>query len=293
LQDYLEPAVTMLNPFRFEKMRYRWRKWLHFDCNWKVAIEAFVESYHIEGTHPQLRRYSSSKFWCKAENKSSWHGIGKQRAGIRGGAGISSVMVGEGQDPRVVSAEFHNELVKTLDATTTQTFVNAANRLVDELPAGTPPDQVSAYLVASAEQEDAARGVIWPKIDAAHMMAVGHDWHIFPNTVILMGPSYALCYRARPNGYDPGSCIFEIYALELFPEGKEPKTEWEYVPEPTEEKWRKILPQDFSNMSQVHKGTPSRGFVGPRPSPLQELSIIHFHRLLAQYMGVGAPRVIE
>jgi phenylpropionate dioxygenase-like ring-hydroxylating dioxygenase large terminal subunit len=291
LKSYLDPAFTMLGPFEFDKMRYRWRKWLRFPCNWKVAIEAFIESYHIDSTHPQLARYTNSRFWSKAENNCGWHGIGEQRTGIRGGgAGTSSVMITEGEDPRIVAAEFHNELANTIDATTTATFVKAANRLVDELPAGTPPGQVAAHLAASAQRDDAARGVLWPKIDAAQLMDAGHDWHIFPNTVILNGPTQALCYRARPDGYDPNRCIFDVYVIERFPDGEEPETEWVFTPEPTADKWRKILPQDFSNMSQVHKGMKSRGFVGARPSPVQEIPVIHFHRLLARYMGTGAPQ---
>ena len=88
-------------------------------------------------------------------------------------------------------------------------------------------------------------------IDPAYFGVVGHDWHIFPNTVMLPALTTALCYRARPNGYDPNSCIFEVYVLERFPEGQEPKTEWVYEPDPTEEKWRLILSQDFQNMPKV------------------------------------------
>ena len=41
LRDYLEPAASMLDPFELQTMRVRWRKWGIFDCNWKVALEAF------------------------------------------------------------------------------------------------------------------------------------------------------------------------------------------------------------------------------------------------------------
>ncbi|MFJ9362114.1 aromatic ring-hydroxylating oxygenase subunit alpha [Streptomyces mirabilis] len=44
LRDYLEPAATLLDPFQLENMRYRWRRWLVFDCNWKTALEAFMEN---------------------------------------------------------------------------------------------------------------------------------------------------------------------------------------------------------------------------------------------------------
>jgi hypothetical protein len=126
-----------------------------------------------------------------------------------------------------------------------------------------------------------------------HFMKTGHDWHIFPNMVILFAHTFVLGYRARPNGDDPNSCIFEVYALERYPDGKEPKTEWEFLPEPTEDNWLLVLTQDFNNMAPVQKGMKSRGFKGPRPSPKQELSLIAFHRFLAKYMGTGAPKPLK
>jgi hypothetical protein len=183
--------------------------------------------------------------------------------------------------------------MSTLNAATTQTFVDAANRLVDELPPGTSFEDVNPHYMAGAQRDDAARGVIWPKISNDDMINSGHDWHIFPNTVFLPGPTQALCYRVRPNGYNPDSCIFEVYTLERFPDGQEPKTEWVYKPDPSEESWLKILSQDFANMPEVQKGMKSRGFTGARPGPLQEVAVIHFHRLLAKYMGTGAPAPIE
>lgn len=54
LADYLFPAAKLLEPFGLENMRYKWRKWLEFDCNWKVALEAFNETYH------SIRRIHSS-----------------------------------------------------------------------------------------------------------------------------------------------------------------------------------------------------------------------------------------
>jgi hypothetical protein len=84
-------------------------------------------------------------------------------------------------------------------------------------------------------------------------------------------------------------CLFEAYALERYPEGQEPKTEWVYA-EPDAEHWGKVLAQDFSNMKYVHKGMKSRGFRGTLPNPHQEQKIINMHRNLAAFMGTGAPR---
>lgn len=280
LRQYLEPAYSLLAPFELDKMRYSWRQWLYFPCNWKTSLEAFNESYHLGTTHPQLTRWLNITTWSKGENHCGWHGV---------------IMAAPSnpQDPRIAAAELANELKRTLNASTTETLVNVANRLELELPPGTPAHEVGAHMMATAAREDAARGVIWPKIDPAQMEAAGNGWHIFPNTIVLHGLTTALCYRSRPNGYDPDSCIFEVYVLERYPEGEEPKTQWVYQPDPTEDKWRKILCQDFANMPQVQKGMKSRGFEGPRPNPVQEVPVTHFHRLLAKYMGVGTPRRLE
>ena len=293
LADYLAPAVQMLEPFQLEKMRYRWRQWLYFPCNWKTAIEAFNESYHLDATHPQRTKWGTTKNWSKAAGKHTWHGMGAPRGGAaRAGEGFGAVRSQEGQDPRVTAMEQVVSIYETVNATTTQTFVDVAKRLLDDLPADTPPQEVGRHLMTEARAIDAARGVEWPVIDPAYFGVVGHDWHLFPNTVFLPALTTALCYRARPNGEDPNSCIFEVYVIERFPEGQEPKTEWVYEPDPTEEKWRLILSQDFQNMPKVQQGMKSRGFPGPRPSPEQELAIIHFHKMLAEYMGTGAPEPI-
>ena len=102
--------------------------------------------------------------------------------------------------------------------------------------------------------------------------------------------TFALCYRSRPCGDDPDMCIFEAYALERYPEGQEPQTEWVEA-EPTEAGWGKVLAQDFANMEFVHRGMKSRGFRGALPNPHQEQKIINMHRNMARYIGTGAPRL--
>ena len=52
-------------------MRYKWRKWLYFDCNWKVAMEAFNETYHVFTTHPEFNKFGEFKGWAKAQGRHS------------------------------------------------------------------------------------------------------------------------------------------------------------------------------------------------------------------------------
>jgi nitrite reductase/ring-hydroxylating ferredoxin subunit len=298
LLEYLEPVAKYLSPFQLEKMRYRWRQWLVFPCNWKTALEAFNESHHAAITHPQLCQWGAPAFyWCRAEGKHSWHGpaasTGPGRPGNQNmSASISSSLSngpGRVADARIVTAQSLRATMEGVNSCTTDTMIRAADRLVEELPEGTPADVVAARFNVLAQSLDADRGVVWPELDQGLLPETGHDWHIFPNSVILQGITYALCYRARPNGSDPNSCIFDVYVIERYGEGEEPKTEWVNVPDPADERWPEVLQQDFNNMPFVQKGMQSRGFKGARPNPRQEVAVYNFHQVLSEYMGIGAP----
>jgi len=54
LRASLEPAATMLDAWKVESLRTEWWYACRLPVNWKLAIEAFVESYHVVQTHPQL-----------------------------------------------------------------------------------------------------------------------------------------------------------------------------------------------------------------------------------------------
>jgi len=293
LREYLEPAASILDPFELEKMRFKWRQWVVFDCNWKTAIEAFMEPYHVQGTHTQLLKYGQYYAYSAAHGIHGVSGFDERDPTLKMKQSSTITRAGKGKDARVSTYELQNEIYATVNnASTTETLVNAAKRLVDELPEGTPPDQVVKHWLAAARADDAARGVTWPTITPEQMSVAGLAWSIFPNMAILQGITFALCYRARPYGDDPHKCIFESYAIERYPEGGTPKTEWVYA-EPTAQKWGLVLSQDFSNMAAVQKGMRSRGFRGALPNPHQERKVINFHRVLADYMGSSAPSRIK
>jgi phenylpropionate dioxygenase-like ring-hydroxylating dioxygenase large terminal subunit len=288
LRQYLEPAASMLDPFQLQNMRYRWRKWGVFDCNWKVAVEAFNETYHVQTTHPEFNKYGEFRGWARVQGRHSNIGYDapknvdqNQQAKLRVGTG----------DARISTAELQTYTWEKANTNTTETLVKAALRLKDELPEGTPSGDVLQHWLASARRDDEARGVVWPTVDSSHVGKSGTAWQIFPNFQIGHSVNNMLCYGARPYGYDPDKCIFEAAVYQLYPAGEEPQTEWVYS-EATEEAWCYVLAQDFSNMAAVQQGMKSLGFSGTKPNPYMERSIASFHRNLAKHMGTGAPRAL-
>jgi hypothetical protein len=289
LAEFLAPLPEMLDPFELQNMRCRWRKWGVFDCNWKVAMEAFNETYHVATTHPEFNKFGEFRGWARSQGKHSH--IGYEASSNTDDNQKAKLRVGTG-DARISTAEMQVFTWEKANTNTTQTLVNAALRLEEELPEGTPSGEVLQHWLASARADDAARGVVWPTVDPAHVGKTGTAWQVFPNFQIGHAVNNMLCYSARPHGYNPDQCIFEAAVYELYPAGEEPDTEWTFS-EATEEDWCYVLAQDFSNMAAVQQGMKSAGFRGPRPNPHMERSTANLHYNLARYMGAGMPQKVE
>jgi len=286
LLDYLYPAAQALDPFELQNMRPRWRNWTIFDCNWKVALEAFNETYHVPGTHPEFTAFGDFTGWGRQQGKHSHigydarTGVDEDKAKLRLGIG----------DPRISTAEMQKYTWEGVNTNTTKTLVDVAQTLPDVLPEGTPPAEVSKYWLETARKIDEDRGVFWPKIDSEIVGKSGTSWQIFPNQQIGHAVNNMLCYQARPCGYDPDKCYFEVAVYELYPKGEEPATEWTYADPGA---FPHVLLQDFSNMAAVQQGMKNVGYRGNIPNPKNEGAVVSLHRNLAAYMGTGAPVEIK
>ncbi|QIG80805.1 aromatic ring-hydroxylating oxygenase subunit alpha [Stakelama tenebrarum] len=287
LSDYLDPASELLAPYELHNMRPRWRKWIVFDCNWKVAMEAFAETYHVATTHPEFMVFGQFRGWARNQGRHSNIGYDTVKD-LEEDSG--KLRLGAGEDPRLTTAEMQEFTWKNANTNTTMTLVNAAKRLKDELPEGTPAAEVSKHWIQSARAADEARGVVWPVVAPAHTAKAGTAWQIFPNFQIGQAVNNMLCYSARPYGGDPDKCIFEAAVYELYPEGEAPETEWEYT---KAEDWPPVLQQDFANMAAVQQGMKNVGFTGAKPNPYMERSVASLHWNLSKYMNAGEPKPLD
>ncbi len=286
LRDYLEPAASMLDPFQLQNMRPRWRYWTVFDCNWKVALEAFNETYHVPGTHPEFTPFGDFTGWARAAGKHSYIGYDTGK-GPKENA--SKLRLGKG-DPRITTAQMQKYTWEGVNTNTTKTLVDVAQTLPEVLPEGTPAADVMKYWLDTARAIDAERGVHWAEVDPEHVARSGTAWQIFPNQQIGHAVNNMLCYQARPFGLDPDKCYFEVAVYELYPEGEAPETEWTYA---RPEEFPHVLQQDFSNMAAVQQGMKNVGFRGNIPNPRAEGAVVSLHRNLARYLGTGTPQKLD
>jgi phenylpropionate dioxygenase-like ring-hydroxylating dioxygenase large terminal subunit len=286
LEDFLAPVPQYLDPFELSAMRYRWYVSVRLPCNWKIAVEAFSEGYHVAGTHPQLLQGQgddSSYTETFGRHGRFWNPMPSRPFGAP--SARTGLPVPDDLRPGIIG--YIDIIDQQLSAIYSRRDAEAARRLM-ELDPSTPHMELMGQLIAFQKEAAIASGAGWPEISPMQMFEAGIDWHIFPNMVILPYADAALAYRALPDAGDPDRCTFEVYSLERYAPGTEPPLERQYFHGADD--WRnfsrisEILQQDFNNMGEIQKGMKSRGFRGARTNPRQESTVSNFHRALIEFM---------
>lgn len=284
LKDWLgEKLVSTLRPFEFQTLRRKFHEVIIAPVNWKVVVEAFNEGYHSGATHNHWLDYYPMRAPAEVHGRHAMYftlfGSALPQAKRENGVWSATKTVQELLYYQ--SKEIHD----TLFALVPDPMMKAVTRLRDETPPDMPVEQLYVKLWDLHKEELEATGAKWPsELRLEDLGAAGTSWHIFPNTILLPAPDGVLWYRMRPYGDDPHQCIFDIWSLNRYAPGTEPKVK----PHVTHgfEAFRgrnPFLEQDFDNMLAVDRGMESRGWPGARTNPAEEATITHFHRTLDQY----------
>jgi hypothetical protein len=233
--------------------------------NWKLAVEAFVEAYHVVQAHPQLvipTRYGMGDRASFDRRAFVDADIEYLRAMNEGMAGMVHA-----DDVRVAESLRDVELPADPDLA-----IATWNRTLN--------DAVTAM--------HRGRGEDMPDLD--ELTAAGIDlefFQCFPHWFVLPMYSSASSYRFRPLG--PEETLMEIWSLTRVPEG-----ETRAVPTPPEvwecddARWPPIPAQDFSNLPRQQRGLHARGFDYMRLSAGLEGHISNFERVIDGYLD-GLP----
>ena len=281
LMEYLGPIPGRLDRYEWDKCSIRSHQTIIFPVNWKVAIEAFVEPYHVIATHPQLLRWGHGRAAPTAEYLHS----GFRHAGHYGSRNYDfTAPESEFRDVREYLYTSAHNTYHDLRGLYHEEGLRAAERVRDEGPEGMDMGQAFQMFWDLRREEILKSGADYPEGILPEDCAI-IEWLFFPNSSVLTSVEGAFWYRARPNGDDPNSCIFQVIVLGRYGPGKEPDFAYEFYPTLESFKGQNaILEQDFSNMVAVHKGMRSRGFKGARPNPEQESQVANFHRVLHGYI---------
>jgi phenylpropionate dioxygenase-like ring-hydroxylating dioxygenase large terminal subunit len=247
-------------------------------ANWKATCEAFMESHHVVGTHPQALAMTGD-LNTQYDILSDYVGRQFTAQGV--------------QSPNIERALSKEEILG----------VEPFNQLnaSGETPAPAPDNlSARAFSAESARRSlEKATGRDYSQAGDAEMID-SLLYHVFPNLAFWAGMPQNIVYRFRPNGLDPESALMDILILRPYPkDGPRPKP----VPiryldfdEPVMlaaaeigGPLAEVYDQDVENLPWVQKGLHSLA-TGVSFTKYMEMRLRRHHQLLDQFIAEGEVR---
>ena len=238
-------------------------------CNWKVALEAFIESYHTVAVHPQLLKTS---------------GDTQTQYDVYDGVRHVNRMI----TPVGIASEHLETAVGEQDILDAMFLTKDDGDTV--VPDGVTARQVLAERTRRKLAERTGRD--YSSItDCEALDAI--EYFVFPNFVPWAGYTTPLVYRFRPHDDDHAAAVMDVMLLEPVPlSGPRPSAA------PTRhldagERWAdapelgylgRILDQDTATLVRVQRGLQAAEGPDVTLAREQECRIRHFHATLAEYL---------
>jgi phenylpropionate dioxygenase-like ring-hydroxylating dioxygenase large terminal subunit len=277
LHEFLDPLPTLLAPYHLDRLHLRTYLSTVLPANWKVAVDAFNEGYHVQGTHPQILPWTDdvSLEYEPLGIHAHYGRLPNARRQLRPSPRLG-LKEGEYDEGEILEA-----FIRGLGGL----FYRDEQALVAEIRASSldGATMLSHYQKGRRGLLE-ARGVAVDEF-ADDQLTSADDVFFFPNMVGPIYPGIAIIFRVRPNGLDPNTCIKDTWFLQWPQEGAPPKrAERRFFPDWTERDWGEITNQDYENMAHVQVGMQSRGGSPLRLNRRQESNILHMHRMIDRYL---------
>jgi phenylpropionate dioxygenase-like ring-hydroxylating dioxygenase large terminal subunit len=236
-------------------------------ANWKVALEAFLEVYHVATTHPTAGIFANDV----ATKYDQFDKHGRMH--------MVKFVAPHGMDEQVLVDRWIGM------------GLAAGKDAIPQVPSGG-----RARGVLAQYQRETLRhrtGLDFSRYSDAETLDT-LEYLIFPNFAPWGGFGNNLIYRVRPNGNDHESCLFEVMITARDPAGESPP-DAPMVLIPMEGSWMDapgmsglgaILDEDVSNLKRVQQGLHSDGYTHVNLSTYQEGIIRHLHAVIDDYLRV-------
>ncbi len=294
--DFIAPIRSLLEDLNIAEMRHYWWRSIPIPANWKVAQEAFFETYHVPATHPQLEENAADFLYGETIEQEyrdyAHHAVDYETFAHGHGrffAGKSTPMQGKvkalrEQDPVDAMAERLQLLVDGMDAQVLQQDVDLLRTLRGKpIPEGS---SLGAEYIRVLYEDAAATNRPMPSPTPEILGMWGGEVFIFPNVMILPQAGNAMIYRVRPDAKDPDRCTFEIYSTRTLPAAAPREravvTRVSDVSDPGQV--YRIPRQDLGNLKRIQKGLHSRSIRQVWLASHHEKIIHGMHRELDSYL---------
>ncbi|HEY6871021.1 MAG TPA: aromatic ring-hydroxylating dioxygenase subunit alpha [Novosphingobium sp.] len=269
-----------------EEWRVEWWKAARIPCNWKLAMEAFHEGYHVATTHPQLLPPGVSNLPGDAFYAQLPQELVQRYMWTTAGPGNMPAEV----DSRAFAEMMCHYMQILSDGMAGMTHRNEIEVAKTLIGMELPKDPIGALKAWNRAANDAVveyyrkQGNNPPDLNAldAAGLATGVNF-AFPHYFLLPTFGSASSYRIRPLG--PEECLFELWSLTRYPPDEHRVRPVEPTPVPQDDpSWPPIPAQDYSNLPRQQKGLHT-GFDYMRLSDKVEGLISNYQQLIDGYLA--------
>ncbi|MCP4841942.1 MAG: aromatic ring-hydroxylating dioxygenase subunit alpha [Halieaceae bacterium] len=272
LEEYLEVLPEHMDQWKHEHRFVALHVEKVIAANWKVALEAFIESYHAIATHPQLMPF-------QAIDNSQYDVWGDH---------VSRTITAYGVPNPTHADQFTEQ--DSMDAMMKLAGSDERPDVATNQTAREKLAEITLPSVNEASGEDfSGRATMSELMDSTLYL-------LFPNFAPWAGHGNVISYRHRPNGDDVDSSIMDIFILARHPEGAESPPDapthrlgidepFSDAAEVMGEGLSNVFNQDGANLPQVQKGLKASKKGTVMLGNYQEVRIRHFNQTLEKYLN--------
>lgn len=261
LSDYLEIIPDHFKQWPMDDRYVALHTQKVLPANWKMAMEAFLEAYHVLETHSQA-------VYSAADANAQYDIFGKNVSRFMHAVGVPS--------PHLKQSVSQTKLFEKL------------GRDPADLPEGASARAVHAAMLR--DEYGQAFNVDLSDVSTSEMID-SLEYFLFPNMFFFPGINIRLCYRFRP--IDVDSCLHEILLLQPLPESGERPAPAKPIRLEVEDSYTtvpgfvlaEILDQDTDNLAMQRAGAKASKKGAQSLGNYQEARIRRLQMTLDEYLA--------